>query len=204
MPERNLLYRVKFRLQRFTLGEYAAGLWVARKFTRHGITVASGGRPLPKVINRGGTVVTENCQFYSGVRLEVGEGATLRIGNGSYLNRNTLVVANARVEIGRDCKISWDVVIMDSDGDHPIPSHPNPDRPVVIGDRVWIGCRSIVLKGVRIGDDAIIAAGSVVTKDVPAGAVVGGVPARVLYVQGTEPGLSRTPRRETGEQSARP
>jgi acetyltransferase-like isoleucine patch superfamily enzyme len=113
--------------------------------------------------------------------LEIGKGATLRIGNGTYLNRNTLIVANKSVEIGRDCKISWDVVIMDSDGGHEIAGRPNPDKPVIVGNRVWIGCRSIILKGIVIGDDAIVAAGSVVTKDVPAAAVVAGVPARFLF-----------------------
>jgi len=54
------------------------------------------------------------------------------------------------------------------------------EKPVVIEDDVWIGCRSIILKGVRIGRGAVIAAGSVVTKDIPAGAIAGGVPARVL------------------------
>jgi maltose O-acetyltransferase len=52
--------------------------------------------------------------------------------------------------------------------------------PVVIGDNVFIGARSVVLPGVTIGDRAVIAAGSVVTRDVPADAVVGGVPARVI------------------------
>lgn len=199
----DLLYRVKFRLRRFTLAEYGAGIWLARKFTSHGIIVASGGRPWPRVINRGGTLRAENCQFYSGVRLEVGKDAILAVGNGTYLNRNTLVVANKRVEIGRDCKISWDVVIMDSDGDHPIPEHPNPDKPVVIGDRVWIGCRTIVLKGVSIGHDAIIAAGSVVTKDVPPGAVVGGVPARILYHQAATGRGDDPPQRSSPGESTR-
>ena len=52
--------------------------------------------------------------------------------------------------------------------------------PVVIGDRVWVGTRAVILKGVSIGDGAVVAAGAVVTSDVPAGAVVGGVPARVI------------------------
>ncbi|MBV9596820.1 MAG: hypothetical protein JOZ87_08145 [Chloroflexi bacterium] len=53
-------------------------------------------------------------------------------------------------------------------------------EPVVIEDRVWIGARAIVLKGVTVGHDAVIGAGSVVTRDVPARAVVAGVPARLL------------------------
>lgn len=53
-------------------------------------------------------------------------------------------------------------------------------KPVVIGDDVWIGARSIILKGVHIGKGAVIAAGAVVTKDVPEYAIVGGVPAKVI------------------------
>ncbi len=135
---------------------------------------------MPKVYNAGGEIHVENCQFYSGVRLEVGKGATLRIGNGTYLNRNTTVVANRHVEIGRDCKISWDVVIMDSD-QHAYPETNRGEDAVVIENDVWIGCRCIILKGVRIGRGAIVAAGAVVTKNVPPFTVVGGVPAKQLY-----------------------
>lgn len=53
-------------------------------------------------------------------------------------------------------------------------------KPIVIGDDVWIGARSIILKGVHIGKGAVIAAGAVVSRDVPEYAIVGGVPARVI------------------------
>ena len=52
--------------------------------------------------------------------------------------------------------------------------------PVVIGDRVWVGTRAIILKGVTIGDGAVVAAGAVVNKDVPPHAVVAGIPAKVV------------------------
>jgi acetyltransferase-like isoleucine patch superfamily enzyme len=131
------------------------------------------------VRNLGGSIEVENCTFFPGVRLECWAGASIRIGNGTYLNRNVEIIAQREVAIGRDCQISWDVVIMDTDqhgfqGEVPIP------KAVRLGDRVWIGCRTIILKGVTIGDEAIVGAGSVVTKDVPAGAVVAGVPARVI------------------------
>lgn len=112
--------------------------------------------------------------------MEVGKNALVEIGNGTYLNRNTLIISNLHVKIGRDCRIAWDVVIMDSD-QHPVPGKTSEDKPVIIESNVWIGCRCIVLKGVHIGESAIIAAGSVVTKDVPPRVVVGGVPAKVLY-----------------------
>ena len=179
MTFREFIHRVRIRLARHSLMEFVAGWIFSRKLTRHGLTIVSEGRPWPKVINRGGEIHTENCQFYSGVRLEVGPGAKIEIGNGTYLNRNTLVHASTLVHIGVDCKVSWDVVIMDTDM-HSIPGKES-DKPVFIEDDVWIGCRVIILKGVRIGHDAVIAAGSVVTKDVPPETVVGGVPARVLF-----------------------
>ena len=170
---------VRHRVLRFSIMENLSGLIFSRKLTRHGLIVLSDGRPWPRVINKGGEIHTENCQFYSGVRLEVDEGARIEIGNGTYLNRNTLVHASELVRIGRNCKISWDVVIMDTDM-HAIPGRPSV-KPVLIEDDVWIGCRVIVLKGVRIGHGAVIAAGSVVTKDVSASTVAAGVPARAVF-----------------------
>jgi len=113
------------------------------------------------------------------VRLEIGKDALLRIDKGTYLNRNTLIVAERSVEIGKNCKISWDVIIMDSD-QHVLGNPNEANAPVVIGDDVWIGCRAIILKGVRVGRGAVIGAGSVVTKDVPEYTVAGGVPAKVI------------------------
>ena len=66
MGSPDLLQRVTFRLRRFTPGEYLAGLWFARRFTRHGIIVVSGGRPRPRVINRGGTLLFQ-LFYYAGV-----------------------------------------------------------------------------------------------------------------------------------------
>lgn len=172
--------RVKQRLRRHSVLEHLKGLWFARKFTKAGIIVVSGGSPFPTVLNEGGTLTAENCQFYSGVRLEIGKGAVLRIGNGTYINRNTVIVAKKSIEIGRNCKIAWDVVIMDSDL-HPISEEDMEEKPIIIEDDVWIGCRCILLKGIRIGRGAVIAAGAVVTKDVPPSTVAGGVPARIIH-----------------------
>lgn len=152
---------------------------MARKLTRHGVISVTSGRPRPRVFNKGGEVNVESCLFYPGVRLEIGKGAVLKIGNGTYLNRNTLIVAEERVEIGRDCHIAWDVVIMDSDL-HPIKGTQMINKPVIIEDNAWIGCRCIILKGVTVGAGAIVAAGSVVTKSIPPRVIAGGVPAKVL------------------------
>ncbi|AJY77773.1 acetyltransferase [Paenibacillus beijingensis] len=113
-------------------------------------------------------------------------GAEIVIGDRTYINRRTEIMCKQSVVIGSDCAISWDVVITDTDY-HQITgldangSVMNDDaKPVRIGNHVWIGCRAIILKGVTIGSGAIVAAGSVVTKDVPAGTLVAGVPAKVV------------------------
>ncbi len=179
MNFQSYLHRVILRFQKYSIGEHLAGLWFSQKFDKSGYIIVSGGWPMPKVVHKGGELVAGNCQFYSGVRLEIGPSATLLIGNGTYLNRNTLIICEDRVEIGNNCKIAWDVIIMDSDL-HSIKDSPITNKPVCIGDHVWIGCRSIILKGVTIGYGAIVAAGSVVTKNIPPGTVYGGSPAKLI------------------------
>jgi len=115
-----------------------------------------------------------------GGRLEVYRGATLTIGKGSYFNRNVHIVAAKSVSIGRGVRVGWDVVIMDTDL-HGHSGRSAQAKPVVIEDEVWIGCRALILEGVHVGKGAIIAAGAVVTKDVPPMAVVASPSARVIF-----------------------
>ena len=117
-----------------------------------------------------------------GVRVVV-DGGLLRIGHGTNVNGlGTRILVAERVTIGAGCTFSWDVQVLDNDF-HAITTdgveQPS-SAPVTIGDRVWVGTRAVILKGVTIGDGAVVAAGAVVTKDVPAGAVVAGVPAKVV------------------------
>ena len=116
-----------------------------------------------------------------GVRVVVDAGV-LTIGHGTNVNGLTKILCGESVTIGRDCTLSWDVQVLDNDF-HAITvdgvSQPM-TAPVVIGDRVWVGTGAIVLKGVTIGDGAIVAAGAVVTRDVPPGSIVAGVPAKVV------------------------
>jgi len=90
-----------------------------------------------------------------------------------------------RVSIGRDVAISENVTIRDSDN-HRIEGSASPTTaPSTIGDHVWIGINSTILKGVTIGNGAVIGANSLVTRDVPPGALAAGVPARVLSLDAT-------------------
>lgn len=117
-----------------------------------------------------------------GIRVVV-DGGRLTIGHATNVNGlGTRILCAEAVTIGAGCTFSWDVQVLDTDF-HAITSDgvEQPSvAPVVIGDRVWIGTRAVVLKGVTIGDGAVVAAGAVVTKDVPPGAVVGGIPAKVV------------------------
>ena len=117
-----------------------------------------------------------------GIRVVV-DGGRMSIGDGTNVNGlGTRLLCAEAVTIGAGCTLSWEVQVLDNDF-HTL-TRDGAQRPmtapVVIGDRVWIGTRAVVLKGSTVGDGAVVAAGAVVTGDVPAGAVVAGVPARVI------------------------
>lgn len=152
---------------------------VVRAAERCGAGVVAETRPVVSVADGARLRVGDGVYLFGDVGLYlIDEAATLEIGDRTYLNRRTEIIARREVVIGADCAISWDVMITDSDehwreGVEMV-------QPVRIGNHVWIGARAMVLKGVTIGDGAIVAAGAVVTKDVPSGALVGGVPARLI------------------------
>lgn len=108
--------------------------------------------------------------------------ARLKIGDRTHIQDRTHINCANSITIGARCAISWDCEIMDTDIHKIIVNQTvlENSRPVVIGDRVWIGARAMILKGVNIGDGAIVAAGSVVTRDVPGRTLVAGNPAKVI------------------------
>jgi len=133
----------------------------------------------PQLHGKGQLRLSAKARLFPGVAIYFeGPGATVRIGRASFLNRRTEIAAAESVTIGDGCAISWDVCITDTDY-HQLGDRPKTE-PVVIGDNVWIGARAVVLKGVTIGDGAVVAAGAIVTTNVPPRAVVAGNPARVI------------------------
>jgi acetyltransferase-like isoleucine patch superfamily enzyme len=111
-----------------------------------------------------------------------GQGATLYIKGNSFLNTNTVLNCFSYIEIGKGTMISDDVRIQDSDNHNIVINgiEKESTKPIIIGDRVWVGKNVLILKGVTVGDGAIIAAGSVVVKDVPSKTLVAGNPAKVI------------------------
>ncbi|MGQ4560398.1 acyltransferase [Dermabacteraceae bacterium P7054] len=124
--------------------------------------------------------VGESNVFYEGAWLATESGANLQVGSGNYFGHEIHLHAVDDITIGNKCMFTDGVLV--STGAH----DPHSDMavthrgPTVIGDRVFIGQRAVILGGVKIGDGATIGTGAVVTKDVPAGATVAGVPAKQI------------------------
>lgn len=141
------------------------------------------GKGLPKILLKNGSINFNNRVFlYPNIKLSVNgknEKAILDIGEFTQIGDRTEIHVGKKVSIGKNCAISWDVCIMDRDY-HELDSICEKIEEVIIGNNVWIGCRSTILKGVNIGDGAIIAAGSVVTKNVPSNTCVAGNPAKII------------------------
>jgi len=110
-------------------------------------------------------------------------GTYIAIGAGTFVNYDCVLLDVAPIRIGNDCQLAPRVQLLTAT--HPI--DPEPRRagwesgaPITIADNVWLGAGAIVLPGVTIGVDTVVAAGAVVSRDLPAGVVAAGVPARVL------------------------
>jgi len=120
----------------------------------------------------------------------------IEIGNYTVIRDGAFISADRQVKIGNYCFISSDVLIYDNNGHpilpelrriqleklhkEPIDNYEAENGPIVIQDDVWIGTRSIILKEVTIGVGSIVAAGAVVTRDVPSFSIVAGNPAKVV------------------------
>ena len=115
------------------------------------------------------------------IELVTQPGGRLRIGERTYVNYGTNISAAESVQIGSGCAIGQYCIIMDNDYHQLGNLELMPkSRPVVIGDKVWLGARVIVLPGSHIGDGAVVGANSVVKGCIPAGMIAAGVPARVI------------------------
>jgi acetyltransferase-like isoleucine patch superfamily enzyme len=124
-------------------------------------------------------IIKGKFKIFSGSRVYINEGASLILGNG-YINNNLDLSCFERIEIGNGVAISSNVCIRDSDNHNILSSQHKVAQPIKIGNNVWIGMNCTILKGVTIGDGCIVAAGSVVNKDIPNKCLVGGVPAKIL------------------------
>lgn len=129
----------------------------------------------------------DHCRLGRRVFLETCEAGVIRVGANVRINAGAFIVAYSEISIGRDTLIGEYVSIRDADHglalDRPIREQPHTASPIRIGEGVWIGRGAVVLKGITIGDGAVVAANSVVTRDVRPMAIVAGAPAREIRVR---------------------
>jgi acetyltransferase-like isoleucine patch superfamily enzyme len=123
--------------------------------------------------------------FGAGTKIAVGDNAILQLGKGFKITAKSEIACFKRISFGDGCLLSWDVLIMDTDA-HNIYNLStgekiNPDNAIEIGNHVWIGCRTLVLKGSKIADNSVVGANSLVTaKFEEPNVIVAGVPAKVV------------------------
>ena len=169
-----------WRLAQLSLN-YCISRYYLRRSSALGKLVFTKGKP--KVINNGVLQIGNIVRIWSNInqaRLSVAKGGTLEIGDNTRINGSTISATNS-VIIGKNCRIAPHVIIMDGDF-HDVGDRLSDGKSskITIGDDAWLATRSMVLKGVTIGRGAVVASGSVVTKDVPDYTMVGGVPAKFI------------------------
>lgn len=168
---------------------YPVRWWLKLKGIQVGSKVKFFGMPLMVRFPTSTIKIGDNCVFvsnsysnYRGINhkciLNTGAlGGVISIGNNCGFS-GCSIVANKLVKIGNNVTVGANTIIGDRD-DH-TELYASEPKPVIIDDNVWVGMQCIILKGVHIGENSIIGAGSIVTKDIPANCVAAGVPCKVI------------------------
>ena len=112
-----------------------------------------------------------------GTDIEAYDGATIKIGNNFFVNKNSTIISRAGIEIGNDCVFAADIMIYDHNFRHDNPNLPFvkqgfSSKKIVIGNNVWLGARVFIGPGVTIGDNVIVGTGTLVKKDIPSNSIV--------------------------------
>lgn len=153
-----------------------------RSFKKVGKLPSVSGFPM--IRNKGKVYLGDRVRIWSifeKTKILVRKGGVLIIGSNSRINGVHIGVTN-KIVIGLNVRIAPYTIILDSDF-HEVGNHMSEDgktEPVIIKDNVWIATRATILKGVTIGENSVVAAGAVVTRNVPPNTVVAGVPAKVI------------------------
>ena len=155
----------------------ARSKWFLRKANRVGRRTVVLGRP---TVDATDLEIGEEFKIWSGHRQTLISGwGRIRIGDRVFVNCGTVLISVLEVTIGDDVALANEVYIMDSNS-HGVEGRPHVEAPVRIGNGTWVGARAMILPGVTIGSRVVVAAGSVVTRDVPDDVLVAGNPARVV------------------------
>lgn len=124
-----------------------------------------------------------------GANISLNEGAKLVLGNNFAISGTTKIICNKDISFGNDVQLAWDTLIMDSDS-HKIYDekgrYSNIDKPIRFGNKIWVGCHCLILKGTEISDNCVVGAGSVLSKkfDIPNRLIVGNPAKEVKTIEG--------------------
>jgi acetyltransferase-like isoleucine patch superfamily enzyme len=139
-----------------------------------------------EAMREGRLQVGRHTLFEPGVWITAPGSARVRIGSGTFLNREVMIAALSLVEIGDHCMFANGCFLTDANHRFDDPTTPVPWQgftskgPTRVGDNVWCGANVVITSGVTIGERSVIGANSVVTQDVPPHSIAAGVPAHVL------------------------
>jgi acetyltransferase-like isoleucine patch superfamily enzyme len=196
------VYRTAYR---FGVATRELGQWLKKVFivepTVRAVCHRVGQRlrieRIPYIRGRGRVVLGNNVYISGkigiGFNSSLGLNPELSIGDHTFIGHQCSFNLAKGIQIGNHCLLAGGTKFYDNDG-HPLdtvqrrqalPVRTEDVLPIVVGDDVWIGADCKILKGVRIGDGAIVGAGSVVTQDVPAGTIVAGNPAKLVSSRST-------------------
>ena len=151
--------------------------WSLRRTSSVGSRAVVLGRP---TVDATDLVVGDDFKVWSGHRKTLISGwGPIRIGDRVFVNCGTVLISVRGITVGDDVALANEVYVMDSNS-HGVEGRPHVEAPVTIGDGTWVGARAMILPGVTIGKRVVVAAGSVVTRDVPDDVLVAGNPARVV------------------------
>ena len=182
------LRRLAWKWRRATWRQRLQAVWSLRHCEARGERCVVYGRP---IVDGSDMRVGDDFKVWSGPRKTLISGwGKIRFGDRCFVNVGSTIIAVEEIVVGDDVAFANDVYVMDSDS-HGVEGRPHRQAPIRIGDGCWIGARAMILPGVTLGKRVLVAAGAVVTKDVPDDSLVGGNPARVIRALDYPPGCKR-------------
>jgi acetyltransferase-like isoleucine patch superfamily enzyme len=150
---------------------------------------------LLEALDEGRLTIGEGTLLEPGCWLTLAPGARIAIGEGCFLNRNTMLACHERIEIGDHTMFANGCFVGDADHRFDDPETPitwqgfTSKGPVKIGSNCWFGVNCVVTSGVTIGERCVIGANSVVTQDIPSGTIAAGAPAKAIRkIEFSKPG----------------
>lgn len=180
--------RTELRWHAAAVRQGSKATWSLRKVARVGRRAHVLGWP---TVDATDLEIGDDVKIWSGHRQTLISGhGRLRIGARVFVNCGTVLLSVKEIVIGDDVAFANEVYVIDSNS-HGLEGGPHVEAPVRIGDGTWLGARAMVLPGVTIGKRVMVAAGAVVTRDVPDDVLVAGNPARVVRALTYPPGCRR-------------